>query len=55
MESTIGRRLREAVDRQDTQALEQVCLRLRTYAAVRAAATAAGVDLDELEELLGRI
>ena len=35
--------------------LEALCLKLRTYAAIRALAVKEGVDLDDLEEMLGAI
>ena len=47
--------LTEIIRSMDLRALEALCLKLRTYAAIRALAVEEGVDLDDLEEMLGAI
>lgn len=46
--------LRQIIEAEDLRALEAFCLQ-RTHQQVREQAIEEGVDLDELEELLGRI
>ena len=47
--------LTEIIRRHDLQSLEALCIRLRKYSAVVEQARTEGVDLDELEEMLGEL